>query len=107
MSTAKRRKITSDGPPLSVIKSKSNQLYDTCIETREVGEEWSIADMLELKVTSDADELRDLCQELLDCHLLVPYSRRTNTVYRTRSKEEALKSVSPSSPSFLDSLFSD
>jgi hypothetical protein len=95
MSAAKRRKVTADGPPLPVIKSKSNQLYDACVEARKVGEEWTIADMLELKVSSSADELRDLCQDLLDCHLLVPYSRRANTVYRTRSKEEALKSVSP------------
>jgi DNA-directed RNA polymerase III subunit RPC6 len=91
MSATKRRRISLDGSAVPVTKASSNDLYDRCVVEKGTGEEFSLAELLALDVTDNTDELRDLCQELLDCYCFAPYTRRGATSYRTRSKDLAVK----------------
>jgi DNA-directed RNA polymerase III subunit RPC6 len=82
-----------DDPPAPVIKTsdKSQELYRACRDAGAVGKEFTISDLGKLNISSDPEELRNLCQDLLDCQLFVPYTKRGVTIYRTRSAEVALK----------------
>ena len=106
MSTVKRKKLNSGvAQPVSAtstisttpldpnIRQKANQLYDACLETKDIIEEHSIAEMLQYGVTSNEKELAVLCQENLNADLFMPYKKpnRFETVYRLRPKAEALK----------------
>jgi len=91
MSTSKRRKVSASGPPVPVVKRKWDMLYDQCVAKKGIGGEFSMAELMNLDVTGDHEELANLCNELLSCYLFAPYSRRSTLVYCTRSKEKALK----------------
>jgi hypothetical protein len=97
MSAAKRRKVTASGPPVPVpvVKSKRDLIYDACMIAKPVGAEFTTAELLSFdNISIDEDSLGVLCQELLDRHLFSPWLQRgQSTMYRTRSKEDALKSV--------------
>lgn len=92
---AKRRKIgagESETPvPIPVVKSKSNELYDRCVEAKHVGDDFTIKELQDLKVSDNSDELGELCQDLMDRHLFILYTRRGGAIYKLRSKDEALK----------------
>jgi hypothetical protein len=96
MSAAKRRKVTASGPPVSVsiVKNKRDLIYDACMLAKPVGAEFTTTELLSFhNITIDEDSLGVLCQELLDRHLFSPWIQRgQSTMYRTRSKEDALKS---------------
>jgi hypothetical protein len=91
MSTSKRRKVSASGPPVPAVKRKWDVLYDQCVAKKGIGGEFSMAELMNLDVTGDHDELAKLCNELLNCYLFALYSRRSTLLYRIRSKEEALK----------------
>jgi DNA-directed RNA polymerase III subunit RPC6 len=93
MSVTIRTIDTVDDPPAPTIKThdKSLELYQACLQAGAVGKEYTISDLGKLNISSDPEELRNLCQNLLDCQLFVPYTKKGVTIYRTRSSEVALK----------------
>jgi hypothetical protein len=91
MSAAKRRKISLEAPDIPTAGKKSVELHNRCLAEKDVGEEFTLQELEAFKIAADHDELRGLCQELLDKYCFVPYSRRGVTIYKTRAKELALK----------------
>jgi hypothetical protein len=89
MSVPKRRKIAADSPILRV-KTKSERLYDRCLQAKPVRNDFTIQELEAFNITNREEELRDVCQNLIDSHLFSLWNQRGNTVYRTRTKDEAL-----------------
>lgn len=73
-----------DRPP----RRKRDLLYDHCIKEKPIGESFTLRELEDFGVIEDAEELRQVCQELMEYHLFAMVNRST---YMTRRKEDAVK----------------
>lgn len=101
MSAAKRRRIEPPPKPKTV-KAKKDELYDRCIKEKDIGSDFTIFDLAQFGLTDGENELLAACQELVECHLFAVYNSRSSAVlYRTRTKEDAIKLVKLSNDCLL------
>lgn len=78
------------GPPAP--KGPKEQLYDRCLRAKPISSDFTEDELLAFGVAETHEELSGLCNELMSHHLLQVYNLKGGgVVYKTRSKETALK----------------
>lgn len=87
----KRQKTGASSSSVLRVKTDKDKIYDQCIANKPIGAHFSVAELEEFGI-AEREALLKICQELMRNQMLVAAQKSGGgTVYKTRSKQDALK----------------